>query len=166
MIKKFLAVVMVGAAALLSVPGTASAAQTTTTCHSVATNAANPVTVCTKVNYRLQNDGDGVYVEKVVSEVTSGCAQIKANKLDDVSFFIEKGPGTIIGATLPAITSCNPTDSTIGEAGIDTGLTNFQFQFTVSLKDRTDPARRDWRANHQCDMDGSWYSCSAAVNFF
>jgi hypothetical protein len=167
MLKKTMTVLLVAVVSLLLLPAaSANAATTIQNCVSVATAAANPVTTCVKIQYRLQNDGDGVYVEKATYEVTSGCAQLKANKFDDLSWFIETSPGSLIGESLPAISKCSATSYNINQAGIDTGLTNFDLYYTVSLKDRTNPLRRDWRVNHDADMDGVWYGITASAVFF
>jgi hypothetical protein len=168
MFRRILTVSLAAVFALLMLPVSSASAAVTTypSCVSVATKASTAVTSCATITYRLQNDGDGLYVEKATFSITSGCAQVKSIKIDNVSYFIEKSAGVREGYSLSYQTTCSATARTINATGIDTGLTNFDLYYTVSLKDRTDPNRRDWRVNNDMDSDGVWSGVSAYAVFY
>jgi hypothetical protein len=144
--RKILAITGALILALLMVPGAASANTSPTTCHSKS-GIGYDIKVCSNFDWRLQNDGSGVYLEGLNVWVAKGCGDLEATKLSSLWVGIETNASPS-GASLASITSCGTTYRDTELKGMETGASEVNFTMDVNVNG----GGSDYAATHTCDI--------------
>lgn len=142
---------VVGVVALMGIFAPAASATTTpTTCHTKSgiefgEDPEYRVKFCTTFQWRLQNDGTGVFLEGMNIWVEYGCNELESHPTDEIYVNIENG-ATSNGQTVGQMNDCTAYRD-LELRGNDNGGSLAYAAFGVNVDTAS-----DYQATHYCDI--------------